>query len=146
LTSVVYGGALVVSNLAGTLTTSDSFKIFNASSYSGTFTSVTPAPGAGLAWDTSTLAADGTLRVKTSGPPPQPKINSVVVVSGKLVFSGTNGTPGASYSVISSTNVALPTASWPVDSTGTFDGTGAFRCTNAINPAIPAKFLMLRVP
>lgn len=146
LTSVVYGGTLVVSNLAGTLTTSDSFKIFNASSYSGAFTSVTPAPGAGLAWDTSTLATDGTLRVKTAGPPPQPKINNVAVDSGKLVFSGTNGTPGAGYSVLSSTNVALAVASWTVDSTGTFDSTGAFRCTNAISPSIPAKFFMLRVP
>ena len=64
LSSVTFGGTLSLANLAGTLTTNDSFKLFSAGSYGGAFTSVTPAvPAPGLAWDLSTLTTDGTLRL-----------------------------------------------------------------------------------
>jgi autotransporter-associated beta strand protein len=64
LTSLAYGGTLAVQNLAGTLTTSDSFPLFTSAAYTGAFTTITPAtPGVGLAWDTSTLATDGVLRI-----------------------------------------------------------------------------------
>ncbi len=64
LTSVNYGGSLSLVNLAGTLTTNDAFKIFSATSYSGTFASITPPiPAPGFAWDSSTLTSDGTLRL-----------------------------------------------------------------------------------
>jgi autotransporter-associated beta strand protein len=64
LTSVACGGTLVLSNLAGTITASNAFKLFSATSYRGAFAALIPAnPGAGLAWNTNTLAADGTLRV-----------------------------------------------------------------------------------
>ena len=64
LTSVNFGGVLSLVNLAGTLTTNDSFKIFSAASYGGAFTSITPTiPSPGLAWDGSTLTSDGTLRI-----------------------------------------------------------------------------------
>lgn len=49
-----------VNSLAG----GDALVLFSATSYSGTFASITPAtPGTGLLWNTSTLASDGTLRV-----------------------------------------------------------------------------------
>ena len=61
--TIAYSGTLSVTNLAGSLAAGDAFKLFNASSYSGSFT-ITPAiPGSGLGWDTSTLASDGTLRI-----------------------------------------------------------------------------------
>jgi hypothetical protein len=61
--TITYAGTLSVTNLAGSYAASDSFKLFAASSYSGSFT-ITPAiPAAGLGWDTSTLASDGTLRI-----------------------------------------------------------------------------------
>ncbi len=64
LTAITYGGTLIVTNLSGTLAAGDSFKLFNADSYSGAFTSLSPeAPAPGLAWNTNTLAIDGTLRI-----------------------------------------------------------------------------------
>ena len=64
LTTVTYGGTLTLSNLAGTITASNAFKLFSANTYRGVFASLTPAiPGPGLAWNTNTLATDGTLRV-----------------------------------------------------------------------------------
>ena len=69
LTTVSYGGTLILSNLAGTITASNAFKLFSANSYVGAFTALTPAiPGAGLAWNTNTLRTDGTLRVVSTLP------------------------------------------------------------------------------
>lgn len=64
-TTVAYAGALVITNQGFTpYAPGMSFKLFNGTSYSGTFASIVPAtPALGLLWDTNTLATDGTLRV-----------------------------------------------------------------------------------
>jgi autotransporter-associated beta strand protein len=92
LTSVSYNGTLTVTNLGGTLAAGDSFKLFNATSYNGSFDAIVPAaPGAWLAWDTNTLAIDGTLRVLAvcevtfvSQP-----VGRAAVVGGTVSFSAT---------------------------------------------------------
>ena len=67
LTSVSMGGTLVVTNIGSALAAGDSVVLFNATSYSGSFSAIVPAtPGAGLAWDTSTLDVNGTLHVASS--------------------------------------------------------------------------------
>jgi len=69
LTSIRYGGTLTLSNLAGTISGLNSFKLFNASSYQGAFAALNPLrPGTDLGWNTNTLAADGTLRVVSTTP------------------------------------------------------------------------------
>ncbi len=69
LTSVTYGGLLTLSNLAGTVTASNAFKLFSATGYHGAFAALTPAsPGQDLAWNTNTLVTDGTLRVVSTSP------------------------------------------------------------------------------
>jgi autotransporter-associated beta strand protein len=66
LTSVSYGGRLTLTTVGGNITASNTFKLFSADTYAGAFTVFTPAtPGTGLAWNTNTLATDGTLRVST---------------------------------------------------------------------------------
>ena len=63
LASVTYGGNLIVTNLSGTLAANDSFKLFSAGSYTGSFNSITlPVLTGGLIW-TNRLALDGTLAV-----------------------------------------------------------------------------------
>jgi hypothetical protein len=67
LTAMAYGGTLIISNQAGALAAGESFNLFQAASYSGAFTRITPAtPGTGLAWDTSALQTEGVLRVITT--------------------------------------------------------------------------------
>jgi autotransporter-associated beta strand protein len=90
--ALTYGGTLMVNNLSGTLTTSDSFKLFTAASYGGSFAAISPAsPGAGLAWDTSTLATDGTLRISTGAVTRLP-ITATLVGGNTLQLNwGTNG-------------------------------------------------------
>ncbi len=66
VSTLTYGGTLKVNYSGEALTLADAFKLFDAASYSGSFTTVEPAsPSLGLIWDTSTLTTDGTLRVKS---------------------------------------------------------------------------------
>jgi fibronectin-binding autotransporter adhesin len=62
--TLTLGGTLNVTNLAGTLAATDTFKLFSAvGGISGAFSSLVPAaPAAGLAWNTNTLTTDGVLR------------------------------------------------------------------------------------
>jgi hypothetical protein len=72
----------MLSNLAGTVTASNIFKLFSASSYAGAFSTLTPAaPGSGFAWNTNTLTTDGTLRVLSTV---SPSINDAL--SGNLLI------------------------------------------------------------
>jgi autotransporter-associated beta strand protein len=147
LSNVLYGGTLVITNLSGTLVGGEAFKLFDAATYSGSFTALSPTnpPGAGFSWNTNTLAVDGTLRVQ--GPvTARPVINSVVNAGGNIIFSGTNGSPGTGYSVLSTNNLIIPRTNWPVVGTGTFDGAGHFSYTNAITPGTPQAFFLLRAP
>jgi autotransporter-associated beta strand protein len=49
-TSVTYGGTLTVTNLAGTLTTSDTFTLFSPGASAGNFAGIIGSPGPGLAY------------------------------------------------------------------------------------------------
>ncbi len=64
ITTVAYGGTLMVSNLGPDLQAGDCFTLFSATNYTGSFTTMNlPALGAGLAWNTSTLVQNGSLCV-----------------------------------------------------------------------------------
>jgi autotransporter-associated beta strand protein len=93
VTSMTYGGTLVLTNLAGTLATNDSFRLFVAGSYHGAFANVvSETPGQIVTWDLSQLAVSGTVKVATVAP-------SQVTIT----------------SVVSGTNLTL---SWPAGQTG----------------------------
>jgi fibronectin-binding autotransporter adhesin len=65
--TLTYGGTLSLTNLSGTLAAGDSYKLFSAGTYGGTFARLSPAtPATGLIWNTNTLATDGTLRIATA--------------------------------------------------------------------------------
>ncbi|HWQ90793.1 MAG TPA: hypothetical protein VN673_03910, partial [Clostridia bacterium] len=86
-TAVTYGGTLrLVISASPALATTEAFKLFSAGSYSGSFASIEPAvPAFGLAWDTSTLAADGTLRVKQGAVANPTNIAATVVSNGAVL-------------------------------------------------------------
>lgn len=68
--TLTYGGTLIVTNLSGTLGNGDSFKIFDAATYTGSFTSSNLPPLAGgLSWNISTLATSGTISVVGTNAP-----------------------------------------------------------------------------
>ena len=83
--TLTYAGTLVVSNVSGTLTATDKFPIFHASGYTGAFAAISPSsPGAGLVWNTNTLATDGTLRLAV-GLPTTPTPITAKVVGGNML-------------------------------------------------------------
>ncbi len=70
ISTLNYAGTLVVVNLAGDPALNDTYKIFDASSYSGLFSNyVLPALDAGLAWDTSGLTSNGSIKVVSASAP-----------------------------------------------------------------------------
>jgi hypothetical protein len=142
---ITYGGTLNLVNISGApLAVGNSFQIASAASYAGSFASITPAtPGAGLAWDTTQLNTLGSIGVVAG--PSQPRINSVVVSGGSLILSGTNGTAGGSYSVLTTTNLATPLTNWTALFTNTFDGTGAFSVTNPVSAGTPQRFYNIKL-
>ncbi|MDR3458888.1 MAG: autotransporter-associated beta strand repeat-containing protein [Verrucomicrobiae bacterium] len=143
--SLTLGGTLTVTNISGSsFAIGNSFHLFNAATYSGTFTSITPAtPGAGLAWDTNNLTS-GVLAV-VSGVVPQPGITSISFSGSNLVINGTNSLAGEQYNVLTTTNLMLPLANWTVLPTNTFSA-GTFSITNTVSPGAPQGYYLIRVP
>ena len=74
-----------------------------------------------------------------------PVFSTPVVSGNNLVLSATDGTPGHSVSVLATSNLTLPKASWSTVATGTFDGNGDFSytVTGALNSGQPAQFYIL---
>ncbi|MGD0260908.1 MAG: DNRLRE domain-containing protein [Verrucomicrobiota bacterium] len=139
--SIAYGGTLALAFPPGSLAAGDSFKLFNAAGYIGSFNNIQPsAPGPGLAWDTSTLN-NGVLSIVL-----RPAIAGVARSAGSLIIVATNGLLGGSCYVASSTNLSLPLADWTLAATNVFDGNGTFRSTNTFDPNLPQCFYRLRLP
>jgi len=141
ISTVTYGGTLVVTNLAGALGAGDSFKLFSASSYAGTFDSIVlPTLTGSLTWNTNSLGVNGTLSINGGGA----TIGSVSVVGSNLAMSGSGGPAFTNYVLVASTNVSLPVTSWTALVTNQFDGSGNFSLTTPIDPAIPYRFYRLQ--
>lgn len=142
---LTYGGVLTLTNISATpLAAGDSFTLFSAGSYNGSFTNILPAiPGTGLAWDTSNLAVNGTISV-VSTVAPSPRITTITLNGTTLTIQGTNGTASGQYVLLQSTNVALPLNQWTPALTNSFDTNGDFNLsTNIVNPNNPQKFYIL---
>ena len=74
----------------------------------------------------------------------KPRFTGINVYSGDLVLRGSNGPPGTTYYVLSSTNAATPWGQWSRLQTNQFDSNGNFNVTNAPNTA--QKFYLLQLP
>ena len=142
--SIHYGGILNLVNLGGPLSAGNTFKLFYATNYSGSFSSIVPAtPGPGLSWDVSALATSGIIKVGSAA---QPRFSALSLSGNNLVMSGSNGPPLQTYYVLASTNVALPIANWTSIATNAFDNTGKFTFTTAVNATLPQRFFVLQLP
>jgi len=77
---------------------------------------------------------------------PQFAIGSVTLSGTNLVIVGTHGEANGGYTVLTSTNVALPLSHWVANTSGTFDGNGDATITIPARAAAPAQFFILREP
>jgi hypothetical protein len=75
---------------------------------------------------------------------PQPQITSINLSGTALTLSGINGTPGNTYYLLSSTNIALPLSQWTPLLTNTFSD-ASFSITDTINPASLQQYFILQV-
>jgi hypothetical protein len=142
--SFIYGGALTVTNMAGTLAAGQSFQLFVGDTYSGNFTVTNLPPlGAGLAWSNS-LAANGALQVLAIVKP-QPVFTRAVLSGVNLVLGATNGVTGQPCVLLASTNLAAPLNQWIPVLTNAFVN-GNFSATNEINPNSAPCFYRLKLP
>ena len=140
--NLAYSGALTVV-ITGTnrLAFNDTFNLFDWGTRSGSFSSLNLP--AGYLWDTSQLSVDGTIRVIGVSPA---QITSSSVSGGNLVLQGAGGPPGASYSWLTSTNIAAPMSTWTTNSTGVFDGSGGFSNAFPISTSVQKRFFRLKTP
>lgn len=78
-------------------------------------------------------------------PPSSPQITTVGVSGTTLSLSVTNGTPGGLWTLLQSTNLALPLSQWQTNTAGYFDGSGNLS-TNILNTATNLQeFYILKV-
>jgi hypothetical protein len=141
LSNVVFGGTLVLTNLAGTLLAGQSFQLFQATNASGSFAGFSPStPGPGLGWEFHPTS--GTLSVVSVAPPQFTTI--VAGADGSYTLSGT-GPAGAAYRIFATTNLVLPLSHWTVAATGTFHG-GVFQFTDTAATNFPHRFYRAMTP
>ncbi|HKW27987.1 MAG TPA: autotransporter-associated beta strand repeat-containing protein [Verrucomicrobiae bacterium] len=143
--TLTYGGTLTLTNISSPLVAGNSFTLFGAASYSGSFATITPAtPGAGLAWNTNNLTVNGTISVVSTAAP-VPHFTKIGLSGTILTIQGTNGTSNGQYVLLQSTNLALPLNQWSPALTNSFDSNGNFNLsTNIVSPNNPREFYRLK--
>jgi hypothetical protein len=103
------------------------------------------------AWAAGSLGGGGFSYIRSTPgsvqtPPPSPKIgNPVVLGNGSVRFSFTNS-PGFTFTVLGSTNVALPLASWTVLGSITNSPAGFYQFTDTTAPANARRFYVVHWP
>ncbi len=147
--SVTVAGTLspnssVIKITSGTALAVGTYTLFNYASISGSF-NATPvfdvAPAA-----TASIVDTGTKINLVIGTSAGPTISSIVPSGADLILNATGGSSGGSVSVLTSTNLALPLASWTTVTTGSYDGSGNFSYTvsGALSSGQPQQFYILK--
>ena len=145
LSTITYGGTLVVTNVGPPLQAGDTFTLFTGGSLgAGTFGSIV-LPNY-YTFDTSNLGVNGSIMVTAVLPPPN--ISSVdfsTLSSGFITLNATNGAPNGPVSVLTTTNLATPLANWTSALTTQFDGAGNLTgVTITADPAAPQQYYILQ--
>jgi len=140
--AINYSGALNVTNISGTLAAGDSFKLFNAPAYGGSFSSITlPTLNAGLVWTTNTLNTTGTISV-SSAVSTTPTNITFTVIGNALTLSWPSSHTG--WILQAQTNAL------DIGLSGTWFNVAGSATTNQmtmqVNPANPTVFYRLTLP
>jgi hypothetical protein len=75
---------------------------------------------------------------------PVPVLN-LAQVGSNLVFTASNGLPGASCFILDTANLGLPRNQWPELSSNVFNTNGVFTYTNAVVPGMSPTYYALRM-
>jgi len=74
-----------------------------------------------------------------------PALGAPRVSGGNLILTGSGGTPGAGYTVLTTTNLTAP-INWTTNVTGNLDSGGSFTNAIPITPTPPVRFFRVRLP
>ena len=142
--TLTFGGTLAVTNVGGQpFQVGDSFPLFSAGNYAGSFATITPiVPGPGMVWDVSQLNKSGILRLTTGA---LPFITNFTRLGQSTITTGVGGTLGGAYYVLATTNLSVPLTQWTRVATNRFDGYGGFIFTNAIQLSTSRMFFALQL-
>jgi hypothetical protein len=106
-----------------------------------------PSGYTGYLTNDATLNAIALVVTSTPAPSVPPTIKNIIVAGGNVIITGTNNFgAGGTYHVLTSTNLSLPVTNWTVLTNGTFDSSGVFNTTNALDDTQPRGFYILQVP
>lgn len=134
-----YGGNLTVVNSGPAPADGNSFQLFSASSYSGSFTTTTfPPLNGGLHW-VDALSVNGTISVSSGSSGGSPTLT--YSRSGGAIILSWDATTFPSYTLQGQTNNAGLGSGW-----GDVDGGSTSPVTVAVNPANPSVFFRLHKP
>jgi hypothetical protein len=133
VSNATFGGTLTVTSLGGTFQNGDTFTLFSATNYAGDFAAKNlPALSPGLAWNWTPTT--GTLSVVQVAIPPV--LSGIVTLRGTSFSMSFSGPSGQGYTVLMTTNLALPLARWTSLTNGTFGASPVgFTDTGATNAA-----------
>lgn len=140
LSSITYGGTLIVSNLSGA-SLGQTFSLFSAAKSSGNFSQILPPPGPWMRWRMNPATGQITA-VSTSS---RPSITGANPAENKLVLQLTGGPPGLTSYIVGSSDLNAPKSEWTRLGTNTFDMSGKYTCTNTMgaNPMFVAATVVV---
>ena len=144
LSTISYGGTLVVTNIGAKLQPGDTFTLFHGGGLSvGSFGNVI-LPNY-YTWDTSKLGVNGSITVTAILPPPSlTNVDFSTLSSGTITLNAVNGAPNGPVTVLTTTNLALPTSSWTTVTTTTFDSNGNLNLPITVDPTLPQSYFLLQ--
>ncbi len=125
LSSITYGGTLLINNLSGAFSVGQTFSIFGSGGATGSFSQILPPPGPNLAWQLDPGPGQITV-VPTAF---QPAFSSVSLAGNNMTVEVIGGPPGLNGYIIASTDLSLPKTAWMPASTNVFDASGGFTST-----------------
>jgi autotransporter-associated beta strand protein len=137
-------GTLIVTNVGATvLANGDTFRLFSAGTYNGTFSKlILPPLPIGLGWNTNAINTSGTISVIIVA---KPVVGSISISGSNLLMSGTGGVASTNFYLLGTTNLNLPFSNWTRLLTNQFDVNGNFNFTNPAGTNL-RYFYRLQVP
>lgn len=135
---ITYGGTLAITNTGSPLQAGDTFTLFNASSYSGSFGIVSQTPGQVVTWNTANLTVNGSVSVATVAAAPI----TAVVNGSNLDLSWPLEAAGAQLQVQTNSLSVGISSNW----SGVAGSTNVNAVSVPIDPANPTVFLRLAYP
>jgi fibronectin-binding autotransporter adhesin len=144
LSSITYGGTLVVTNIGDALQPNDTFTLFSGSSLNAASFGTVILPNYYI-WNTNLLTINGSISVTAVSPPAISTVDFSGLAGGSITINATNGAANGTVIVLTSTNLTLPLSSWTPVVTNSFDGSGNLTGLSVtVDPAAPEQFYTLK--